>query len=257
VPTKELKNKPLIEAIFELRWELQEQEGEIKTDPHYKLLIGRIYDRVKSKYSFYEQLRTAAMPDEVAGYVVQHRFRADKDKWPLVQIGPGIMTLNDTDGYTWHDFEKRASHLLDTLFEVYPSAEKDLRVNRLLLRYIDAIDFDYAKDAIFPFLKKKMKIHVEIHSELFEDTGVGKSPLDLDLKFTLPSAKPKGAVLLRFVRGQRNGADALIWETMVQSIGDDSPKAKDRILTWVREAHDLTHAWFLKMIEGELRRRFE
>ena len=42
---KILKNKPLVEAIFGLKWELQEPQPEMKIDPHYKLLIGRFYDK--------------------------------------------------------------------------------------------------------------------------------------------------------------------------------------------------------------------
>jgi hypothetical protein len=37
-----LKNKPLVEAIFEIRWELQELAPGVKRDPHYKVLIGRV-----------------------------------------------------------------------------------------------------------------------------------------------------------------------------------------------------------------------
>lgn len=84
---KILKNKPLVEAIFELRWNLQEPSPGMRVDPHYKLLIGRLYDKLNDEYPFHEQLPTATMPDEIAGYVVRHRFRKDKDKWPLIQIG--------------------------------------------------------------------------------------------------------------------------------------------------------------------------
>lgn len=254
---KILKNKPLVEAIFELRWELQEPAQGMKIDPHYKILIGRMYDRVKDEYPFHEQLPTATMPDEIAGYVVQHRFRKDKDKWPLIQIGPGIVTLNDTEGYIWEDFENRAYYLLDTLFEAYPDAENNLKPNGLLLRYIDAVDFNYEKEDIFTFLKDKLKVTIQMHGELFDETGVSNLPLGFDLKFSFPSAKPKGAVHLRFVRGKRKDIDALIWETHVQSIGDDAPKVKDEIRKWVVNAHELTDDWFFKMIEGELLRRFE
>lgn len=254
---KILKNKPLVEAIFELRWELQEQAPGMKIDPHYKILVGRIYDRFRDKYPFHEQLPTATMPDEIAGYVVQHRFRESKDDWPLIQIGPGIITLNDTEGYVWEDFEKRISHVLNTLFEAYPEAENNLKVNGLLLRYIDALKFDYGRDDIFTFLKEKMKTDIEIHEQLFEDTGVSRLPLGFDLRFSFPSTKPKGATHLRFVQEKRKDTDALIWETQVQSIGDDAPKVKNEITTWVKEAHELTDDWFFKMIEGELLRRFE
>ncbi len=254
---KILKNKPLVEAIFELRWELQELVQGMKIDPHYKILIGRIYDRVRGEYPFHEQLPTATMPDEIAGYVVQHRFRKDKDKWPLIQIGPGIITLNDTEGYVWEDFEKCMYQLLGILFEAYPDAENKLKVNGLLLRYIDAVDHNYENEDIFNFLKEKLKVNLQLHAELFEETGVSKLPLGFDLRFSFPSARPKGAVHLRFVRGKRKDIDALVWETQVESTGDDAPKVKDQITSWVISAHGLTDDWFFKMIEGELLRRFE
>ena len=254
---KILKNKPLIEAIFELRWELQEPTSGMKIDPHYKILIGRIYDRVGYEYAFHEQLPTVTMPDEIAGYIVQHRFRKGKDEWPLIQIGPGIITLNDTDGYTWVDFEKRISPVIDALFEAYPDSENNLKVNGVLLRYIDAIDFDYEKNAIFNFMKENLKVNIEIHQKLFEDSGVIKLPLGFDSRFSFHSTKPKGAAHLRFLRGKRKEVDALIWETMVQSVGEEAPKVRDEIITWVKSAHELTDDWFFKMIEGELLRRFE
>jgi uncharacterized protein (TIGR04255 family) len=254
---KILKNKPLVEAIFELRWQLEEPAPGIKIDQHYKILVGRMYDRVKDIYPFHEQLRAANIPDEIAGYVVQHRFRKSKDEWPLIQIGPGIITLNDTDGYIWEDFEKKISYILNALFEVYPDAINNLKVNELLLRYIDAVDFDYEKEYIFTFLKEKMRMNIEIYEKLFEDTGVSKLPLSFDLRFSFPSTRPKGATHLRFVRGKRKGESALIWETQVQSIGDNVPKTKDKVIIWAKEVHELIDDWFFKIIEGDLIRRFE
>jgi len=254
---KILKNKPLVEAIFELRWKLQEPAPGMKIDPHYKILIGRIYDRVKDEYPFHEQLPTATMPDEIAGYVVQHRFRKDKDKWPLIQIGSGIITLNDTEGYVWEDFENRLYHMVDVLFDAYPDVKNNLKINGSLLRYIDSVHFNYTENNIFSFLKKNLKISVDIYEKLFEETGVGKLPLGFDLRFSFPVNKPKGAVSLRFVRGKRKNEDALIWETQVQSVGDYVPETKEQIKAWVIDAHALTDDWFFKMIDGELMRRFE
>lgn len=253
-----LKNKPLIEAIFEIRWELQKgpEEG-MQIDPHYKLLIGRIYEKMRNKYPFHEQLPTVNMPDEIAGYIIQHRFRKKKDEWPLIQIGPGIITLNDTKNYIWSDFEKRAEYLIKVLFELYPDAEKNLRIRSLLLRYIDAIEFDYERQNIFNFLKEQMKMDINIHEQLFEETGVSKLPYGFDLRFNFPLDNPKGAIHLRFARGRRENSDGLIWETNILSSEKDAPDSKNEINQWIKKAHGLAHNWFLKSIEGELRKRFE
>lgn len=254
---KELKNKPLVEAIFELRWELQEPAPGMTSDPYYKLLIGRMYDRVKDEYPFPEQLPTATIPDEIAGYVVQHRFRKGKDKWPVIQIGPGIITLNDVEGYVWEDFEKKAVNIVNTLFDAYPDDGANLKVNGLLLRYIDAINFDFDKEDVFDFLREQLKTDINLYPKLFDGAGVNRLPLGFDFKFSFPSAKPKGAVHLRFSRGKVKGPDALIWETIVQSVGEDAVQSKEEIAIWIKKAHNLTDDWFFKLIEGELLRRFE
>jgi len=253
---KILKNNPLVEAIFELRWELRGSIPGTRIEPTYKILIGSIYDKVKDEYPYYEQLPTATIPDEVVRYIVQHRFRKDKDKWPLIQIGPGIITLNDTEGYVWEDFKKRIENVIDVLFEVYPQAESNLEINRLLLRYIDAVDFDYAKQNAFDFLKK-LKVNIEIDKMLFEGSGVSNLPYDFDIKFSFSIDAFDGILLLRFLRGRRKETDVFIWETNVQSINKNVYKSKDQIMDWVNNAHELTHSWFFKMIDGELRRRFE
>lgn len=254
---KILKNKPLLEAIFELQWKLQEPTPGLKKDPHYKILIGRVYDRVRNEYSFHEQLPTATMPDEIAGYIVQHRFRKDKDKWPLIQIGPGIITVNDTEGYVWEDFEKRIIQAVDTILDAYPDSKNNFKVNSLVLRYIDAVTFDFEKNNIFDFLKEQMKTDINLYSKLFENTGVKNLPLGFDLRTSFPSLKPKGNIFLRFVQGKKKETNVLIWEIMVQSISEDILKVQDRIADWLKDAHDLMDDWFFKLIEGELERRFE
>ena len=254
---KILKNKPLVEAIFELRWELQERAPGIKTDSHYRIIVGRIYDKVIAEYPFHEPLPTASMPDEIGGYVVQHRFRKGKDKWPLIQIGPGIITVNDTEGYLWEDFEKRINQSVNTLLESYPDSKNNLKFNSVALRYIDAIAFDFEKENIFNFLKEQMKTSINFYPKLFEGTGVKEQPLGFDLRASFVSIKPKGAVHLRFVRGKTKKSDALLWETIVQSTSEDVPKVQGEIVDWVKEAHDLTDDWSFKLIQGELLRRFE
>lgn len=250
-----LKNKPLIEAIFELRWELQPTEShpEIRFDPHYPVAIGAIYDQVKGAYPFVERLPTADIPQQIANYVVQHRFRKAEGQWPLIQIGPGIITVNDTDGYVWDDFEERIHHTVDVLFKALP----ELKIASVALRYLDAVEFPFDHEIIFGFLREKMKTGISMPESLFVGTGVERKPLALDFRIGYLCSKPKGAVSLRFFRGKKGAADALVWETTVQSAGTDAPRTARSIRSWVKNAHALTDDWFFKIIEGELRRRFE
>jgi uncharacterized protein (TIGR04255 family) len=251
-----LKNKPLVEAIFELRWELigKADSGE-SIDPHSKILIGEIYGKIKSEYPFHEQLPASEVPDRFAPYIIQHRFRKAAAQWPLVQIGPGILALNDTTGYVWEDFSQRIYNLLHTFYEIYPEPG-NLKPNMVMLRYIDSVEFDYEND-ILKFLQDKMKIAINMNQSLFDETGISQSPFDMDLRFSFSSATPKGAMDIRIKRGRQSESNVLVWETIFRSSGNDTPKTEEEIIAWVVDAHRLTVDWFFKLIEGDLLKEFE
>ena len=80
MPSQQLSKAPLVEAILEINWKLIEQLPGVAVDPKYKVLVGRLYDRLEPTYSFHEPLPTASMPDEMLGHVVQHRFRSAENR---------------------------------------------------------------------------------------------------------------------------------------------------------------------------------
>lgn len=252
-----LSNKPLVEAILELKWVLDEPSPGMKIDPHYKILVGMLFDKLRHQYPFHEPLPTSTMPDEIAGHVVQHRFRKGKDEWPLVQIGPGIITLNDTEGYVWEGYYKKAVELLDTFLKLYPTEGKRFKFEQIKLVYIDAIEFDFSKESILSFFKDKMKLNVSLHESLFKSGTITPTPESFDFRFGFISQKPKGAISMRFTRGNKKDKPAIIWETYVTSIKEDIPQNDKELIEWIEDAHKLTDDWFFKIIEGELYKRFK
>ena len=249
-----LKNKPLVEAILEVRWSLEQKGPDLFVDPHYRLLLARLYDRLSTEYPEPEELPIAAIPDEVTSYAVKHRFRHVANGWPLIQVGPGILTLNETSNYTWPDFRTRSIAVVGKLFEAHPKPD-ELRVRSLLLRYIDAVDLDYSKEDVFLFLSEKLKVSIAMPGNLFEGTGVSSLPARLALDSSFRTAKPQGMVNVRFVTGQIKGKGALIWETQVHS-DDALPELPEGFDNWIDAAHGIAHDWFFKLIDGELKRRF-
>ena len=125
------------------------------------------------------------------------------------------------------------------------------------MRYIDAVDFDFERDDIWGFLSDKLKVKLDICTDLFDNTGVRNEPLGFNMILEFPSTTPAGAAILRFARGRKGSQDALVWETQITARGADVPSGKDELSSWVGAAHDLTHDWFFKMIEGELYERFK
>jgi len=272
-----LKDKPLVEAILEVRWALQVVKAQgplpvgffpsgvasdgapvFQLDPHFQLLLGRFYDRVQTEYPQHEPLPTAYLPDTVVGQGVQHRFR-HKDQWPIIQLGPGILTVNDTAKYKWEDFEPRCVQAVKTLFEAHPKPDA-LKIDSLVLRYIDAVDFDYTKNDLGAFLKEKMAIQCGLPDALFDESPVRRAPETFKWNTSYKCSSPAGRITLLFATGAREQKNALVWETVFKTDNEDLPEVPEGFESWLEAAHDVTDDWFFKLIEGgtgALKRRFK
>lgn len=252
-----LKNKPLVEAIFEMKWYPKKGGPHPTYNPNYELIIGRMYDRLIEEYPFHEPLPQSQIPDQLIYGVVQHRFRKAKNDWPLVQIGPGIVTVNDTHGYIWDSFRDNTCKAIDSFYNAYPEP-KEINVNSIMLRYIDGMEFNYDNDNIFEFLKNNLKIDVNLYPPLFKDTCVNPNPFNFDLNMSFNCEKPLSLISIRFAKAIRNDkSPGIIWETIVHSTDENIPTLPDDLEGWLEQSHEITHDWFFKLIEGELLRRFE
>ena len=256
----DLPNKPLIEAIFEIRWVLNQSTPGFYVDPQSSLRVGRLYDKLSNLFPYHEALPAASLPEEISGYVVQHRFRTAKDCWPLVQIGPGVLTYNDTEKYSWKTFSFNIAKVISSLFDVVKK-EPNFTISMLLLRYIDAIEFDYDKGDIFEYLPQNLKIDTKLPESLFDKSGATKKPVALDMQFSFESEKPIGTVNFRILKGTKNVGfeqlPALIWETGVISSNLQMSSDEKKVLSWLNDSHELSIDWFFKLINGPLQRRFE
>jgi uncharacterized protein (TIGR04255 family) len=260
----ELKNKPLIEAIFELRWQLRpiipvETSFPPGTavplhDPYYRLLLGSFYNQVQKQYPVYEQLPSANVPEELASYIAQYRFRVGDNQWPLIQLGPGILTVNSTEDYKWELFCPRIKEAVAFLREAYPQPEQ-LQFQGFMLRYLDSVDFDMATGDTRSFLEENLKLSFNIPNSLLLKDRIETNPVALLWQSAFQCSNPKGIFTLRVTNGQVNNVPALIWETVVESRDADVP-SQEKYEDWLSAAHKIVSHCFLEMINGPLKRRF-
>jgi uncharacterized protein (TIGR04255 family) len=244
----------LVEAIVEIRW-APKPEG----DPSYPLLVGRLSEALREEYPAYEPAPHADLPATMAAqmYLVQHRLRARKEGWPLVQVGPNVFTINETEAYDWEgDFRGRVIDAVQAYYKARPEA-RDMRPQSILLRYIDAIEVEWTQESILEFMKKELKTGIELPPALFEGTGVDQLPAGLDFRVSFRTHSPRGMAHLRFASGQSHDKDALILETMVQSADEDVPELPGAFAGWLEEAHRIPSTWFERLTEGNLYRRFQ
>jgi uncharacterized protein (TIGR04255 family) len=248
---------PIVEALVEIKWNLQKSIGAMPIDPHYPLLLGSFYQQIKDKYPFYEALPTATIPDFVAGAVVKHRFRVEKNKWPLVQIGPGIMSVNITAEYeTFKQFKPLAIDAMKNLFAAHPQ-KNELKINSLLLRYIDAYEIDYSKENICDFIARNMHISMNLPEFLLQKGRLEKIPTGFKWQTSFRCNNPEGMANLDFFTGTKDEKPALIWDQMLHSIDDDIDNMPDKFETWLDSAHEVIHTWFEDLIQGKLKEEFQ
>lgn len=255
IPEREdLENKPLVEAIFELQWALQVTDSN-GIDPGFRILLGRFYDRIRHEYPILENLPQALIPEELMGRLVRHRFRVSKEGWPLLQVGPGVLSVNETEGYTWDGFRPRVIQALKALFDSYPTDIHQLQITQVLLRYLDAIPFDREKP-LLQFLREFLHTTVELDPCLFQKPQDATSPsgLNLSLLFKLPELP--GEVATTFNLGMRNEKPSVIWDTQILARGSDIPKMQEDYESWLERAHDFAGRWFRTLSRGPLYESF-
>jgi uncharacterized protein (TIGR04255 family) len=256
-----LSSPPLIEAIFELKWRLTEDQDK-RWDPNYRLLVGAMWDRLHKEYRHHEPLPAAQFPDELAAYQVQHRFRETESGWPLVQIGPGILSLNATTGYSWHDFKQRTQRVLEAIASSYETMkhtsgeQADFEPSGLSLRYINSVPFEFDNDDALDFIANNMKAKFSIDEAVLGAAGVEQPCLGLDARLVYALKSLPGVLQARFSRAQRDGTDSILWEIQAQSLGSDVPGELNGVHTWLEQAHQSIHKWFFEMIKGRLKERF-
>jgi uncharacterized protein (TIGR04255 family) len=255
IPEREdLPNKPLVEAIFELQWELLTND-DVQRDPGFRILLGRMYDKVRSEYPELEDLPQTIVPEDITPRIVRHRFRVKKNGWPLVQIGPGILSVNDTEGYTWEGFKPRLIEAITALFGSYPTDIHKLNVTQVTFRYLDAIPYD-GSVPVLQFLRELMHTNIQVDPLLFEEKALADSPIGLQLSLAYALPDLRGDVAISLSLGARDGKPSIIWGTQVRAQGNNVPKSPKEYGPWLEAAHTVLGNWFRTLARGKLYESF-
>jgi uncharacterized protein (TIGR04255 family) len=255
-----LPNKPLVEVVFELRWQLEEgRQPGLMADPGFRIFMGRFYDRVKGQYPHIEDVPASQVPDDMTPHTVRHQFWTGKRKWPVVQIGPGIVTVNETEGYLWDSFRPRLVDAINALYASYPAEIFKLKPAQVTLKYIDAVEFDpaHSKTPLLRFLRESLHTGIDVEPLLFQYPKEAASPLGVNLTLNFRSEKPKGAVILTIANGFKETTSSIIWETTIVSKQEDVPTTFEQFAAWLDDAHKISDTWFFTLTRGQLLRGFE
>jgi uncharacterized protein (TIGR04255 family) len=253
----DLPNKPLAEAIFELRWAIDSPQPGIHRDLTWELLPGLYYARVEPSYPHVVRLSAADLPVEITGYMVKQQFRPGPDRWPLIQLGPGILTVNQASEYTvWEAFRPKIIEAIEALYHVYPRDKGPIKPLQVDLRYINALPIDPGTTHLTNYLRDQLHTTITVDADVFNGSQEPPSPTELNLAISFPLLRPAGVISLNLARGKKHDNPSMIWQLVVESKKTDVPKTVENLTTWLDDAHRVIEQWFLKLSAGPLMETF-
>ncbi|MGB7977848.1 MAG: TIGR04255 family protein [Chlamydiales bacterium] len=252
-----LLHPPILEAIFEVRWEIENdpQNGRMR-DPSYPMMYGRLYERLKKDFPVIEDLPSVQAHPEMTPFVPRHRMRKDKNGYPLIQVGPGILTVNDAKGYSWNHFSSLALRAVESLVELFPVQSLPLNFTKGELRYVNGIRFDIARENPLSFLAEKLHMKIEMDPELFELNRLNERPNAVGLNLSYVLEKPVANLAIAANLGQFEGKPAFIQQTLIQSFGEMTPPDVEGFTLWLEEAHTAAENCFQVFCKGALMEKF-
>jgi uncharacterized protein (TIGR04255 family) len=241
---------PLIEVIFELHWDLEtdKQTGRVR-DPSYPMLYGRLYERLKKSFPYTEDLPANQVHPEASPYVVRHRIRKEKNGYPLIQVGPGIATLNMAGVYSWTDYSRHIVTLVEAVSDIAA-----LNFKKCELRYFNGVRVD--QESPLGFLSEKMHVKLEMDTDLFILNPIDPQPNALNLAISYPLRQPMGNLAINVHLGQMNSMPAYLFQTQVVSLGEWVPTDPNGFKTWMAGAHNALTQSFFSICKGPLMNKF-
>jgi uncharacterized protein (TIGR04255 family) len=227
-----LKKAPLKEVIFELHWELP-PVGTIAADPGYELAKGSFAQAIKKEYP----IRKKILPEGIRiSYKAEFQFWKGELRYPVVQIGPGLLTVNDTDtNYSWeNNFKENILYATGHLEEV----SDNIALKKIVLQYINGVEYGGAD--VKEFISKNLLTSIPRGKDLpGQTTG-------LILTETLEQQDgSKLSVSIQTGIENATGKPNLVWIiTVEKDIADFS-----QLSEVLDSAHQLTSDTFVSMLE--------
>lgn len=259
-----LSNAPLIEVIAEVHWKLPHGDPAQGYDPQWFSFANKMVAWARSiGYSHIEQLVPAGVtvPLDMLGHAPILRFRPEASRWPLVQLGQGLLTVNAVPPYdgwpvTLAPLLKRA---VTAAVEARPELGKDVPVEKLELHYMDAFLTKHGVDDPNAYLGKETGLSPKCPDSWSALSRAGSEP-KFSGEFRFELAIPTGAsAVAKYGSGLVNSSEAkerspaAVFDFVV--VGQpNKPMTPDEVLHWFGEAHPVSRALFMGALSENSRK---
>lgn len=262
-----LPSAPLTEVIFEFRWKLKGDENTpppFRQDPGYFVCLESFFKAIK-EYGFTESKRVPPEGAYAAGQSVEYRFyKKSGQDFPLVQIGPGLLAVNDSSSYIWDDFKPLCLNTLERLLDSYPKLKTHpLTPLQLDIKYIDVFKPSSATGEDFlRFLQESTNFKVQLpeilSSDLFESVKAGQFSLNFPVR-----GKPNTNFSIVLRNPEVSGVRNVVLQSSVNTalaaneLGQSSKEILNAVTHWLDTAHERTSPFFRSFVTESLLTQFK
>jgi len=242
---EKLPNAPLQEVIFELLWDTENDEQGFPVDRDFDFAQGIFASVICKTLPFSKK---TILPGTSAVHFILypmpvHQFWKGENEWPVVQIGPGILVVNDIDAnYTWKRYKELILLTLDALAQAY---KKEMTFITARLKYIDASQTD--NDGIIDNINKSFNLSLQNHFQH------GNQPVGVSINQVFPIGDIGNLEVLISNGWSQLNKPALIWQS---NIFIEKKMKTNELTTWLDQAHGIVSGHFKKIIKESLYAKF-
>lgn len=240
-----LPNAPLQEVIFELRWKLDfDPEAQSESDKEFQFAFAKFNHFTSENFKHNVNLKPAFIPENAFNHRPVYQFWANKNEYPVYQLGPGIFTVNETEkNYEWVYFKGLILQGLEWLKNAY---SHKLDFSFVELRYIDTIEITDNTN-IQAFLAEHLNITV--NNPVIESPAID---IQLHQRFRIDKENNLGLLITNGIKNS-NQSKIIILQT---SYNRTIRIFLEDLTAWIDAAHAKCSSLFKQMISTDLYEQF-
>jgi uncharacterized protein (TIGR04255 family) len=252
------ESPPLVEVIAEVHWRIERlatvPDGGI--DPHFNVLVANLEQALpQSGFPVVERLVPSQLPIELLADKPVVRFWRGEKQYPLVQLGPGLMTINIVPPYEgWRAFKPTLVKALDLLRTQYPMSDTFLKIERAELRYIDGFTGRHGFASYPQFVRENLALGYSLPDEVLNSaTEPAQEHVMWSADFGFPlNGRPNQSGIVRLRPGKIRDEPGAILECAVRWRDPTSGIRLTDLPVWFDMAHGDVSRWFFALVKERL-----
>jgi uncharacterized protein (TIGR04255 family) len=239
-----LKNAPLVEVVFEIKWGKTTQKGN-------DLLIEFSQEEqslMPGKFQIFAENKGFGLLEVIENqppipHLVKYRYREKPGSYPLYQLGNGVFTVNqiDFDGYNydWDIFKTDIERGVTLLEKSYPFNIKKFPLMEIQLRYRDVV-LSQENESLVDFVNNKLEIgNIALPEKLIENENI-KTDLPMgSVTLQVECVNPIGQLVCQVNPGIHKNQKSFVVDFIVVSKANAFPQISyESLVDWCVNAHN-------------------